>query len=88
MDETRGDVGVHGFWSRNKECIFDFRVTDLDARSHRNTAPNKVLDNQEKEKKDKYLSACHERRKDFMPMVYSANGIPGREASLAEKRCA
>ncbi len=48
----------------------------------------KVLEQHEKEKKDKYLQNCLEMRKDFMPMVYSVDGIPGREARNAEKRLA
>ena len=42
----------------------------------------------EKEKKDKYRQACLERRKDFTPLVYSVEGIPGRDAKGAEKRLA
>jgi hypothetical protein len=40
----------------------------------------KVLEQHEKEKKDKYLQNCLEMRKNFMPMVYSVDGIAGREA--------
>jgi len=47
-----------------------------------------VLAAQEKEKKDKYLKACHEMRKDFTPMVYSVDGIAGKEARSAEKHLA
>lgn len=88
IDETRGDVGVHGFWQNGRTCIFDFRITNTDARSYRNKTPEKVLEAQEKEKKRKYRDACHERRKDFTPMVYSVDGMPGREAKFAEKRLA
>ena len=38
--------------------------------------------------KNKYLQNCLEMRKDFTPMVYSVNGIAGREARNAEKRLA
>lgn len=88
VDETRGDVGVHGFWQRGRPAIFDVRITDTDCRSHRHKAPDKVLADQEKEKKNKYLDACHERRKDFTPLVYSVDGMAGREAKAAEKRLA
>jgi hypothetical protein len=49
---------------------------------------SKVLAHQEKEKKGKYLTSCLEMRKDFTPMVYSVDGVAGREASSAEKRLA
>ena len=88
IDDTRGDAGVHGFWQHGRPCIFDIRITDTDARSYRNTDPMKVLATQEKEKKGKYLRACHEQRKDFTPLVYSVDGIAGREAKAAEKRLA
>ena len=60
IDETRGDFGIHGFWERGRLCIFDVRITDTDARSHRHKAHEKVLADQEKEEKDKYLTTCHE----------------------------
>ena len=79
---------MHGFWQRGKPCIFDVRLTDTEARSYRNTDSLKVLANQEQEKKDKYLDPLHEQRKDFTPLVYSVDGIAGREARGAEKRLA
>ena len=60
IDEKRGDVGVHGFWKRGTQAIFDVRITDTSSRSHRNTDPLIVLQRQEKEKKDKYRDACLE----------------------------
>jgi hypothetical protein len=68
--------------------IFDMRITDTDARSYRKKEFVKVLEQHEKEKKDKYLQNCLEMRKDFTPMVYSVDGIAGREARNAEKRLA
>ena len=77
---------MHGFWANGHQCIFDVRITDTDARSYRRKNPQKVIADQEKEKKDKYLNACLERRKDFTPLVYSVDGIAGKEAKGAEKR--
>ncbi|EJK70939.1 hypothetical protein THAOC_07664 [Thalassiosira oceanica] len=37
---------------------------------------------------DKYLEACRERRRDFIPMAYSLDGLAGKEARAAEKRLA
>jgi hypothetical protein len=35
-----------------------------------------------------YLHSCLEQRRDFTPMVYSVDGLAGREAKAAEKRLA
>ena len=88
LERSRGDAGVHGFWERGRPCIFDIRITDTDARSYRNKDVDKVLKAHEKEKKDKYLKTCHALRKDFTPMVYTVDGIAGREAKSAEKHLA
>ena len=50
--------------------------------------PEKALAKEEKEKKDLYLQACLKSRRNFTPMVYSADGIPGAEALSAQKRLA
>ena len=38
--------------------------------------------------KKKYEAACHERRRDFTPLVYSVDGVPCEEARSAERRLA
>ena len=59
-----------------------------DTQSYRKKGSAKVLEQHEKEKKDKYLRTCLELRKNFTPLVYSVDGIAGREAQNAEKRLA
>jgi len=88
ISEERGDAGCHGFWERGRPTIFDMRITDTEARSYRNKDYDKVLADHEKEKKRKYLQVCLEQRKNFTPMVYSVDGIAGREARHAEKHLA
>ncbi|KAL7526001.1 hypothetical protein ACHAXR_001259 [Thalassiosira sp. AJA248-18] len=70
------------------QCIFEVHITDIDAHSYRHKLPAKVLADQEKEKKGKYLEICHELRNGFTPLAYSVNWITGREAKGAEKRLA
>jgi hypothetical protein len=86
--ELRGDLAVHGFWTRGQTAIFDVRVTDTDQPSNRNTAPAKVLSRHEKEKKDKYGDLCIAQRRTFTPLVFSVDGLPGKEATAASKRLA
>ncbi|KAI2507264.1 hypothetical protein MHU86_7100 [Fragilaria crotonensis] len=86
--ELRGDIAVHGFWTRGTTAIFDVRVTDTDAPSNRNTTPEKVLLRHEKEKKDKYGALCIARRRTFTPLVFSVDGMQGVEATAASRRLA
>eukprot|EP00956_Cyclotella_meneghiniana_P019699 scaffold34083_cov46-Cyclotella_meneghiniana.AAC.3 len=87
-DEARGDIRARGFWQRRKDCIFDVRLADLDAKSYKNQSPLKLLERFAGEKKKKYGKACHERRRDFTPLVYSVDGVPCEEAKSAERRLA
>jgi hypothetical protein len=87
-EDDRGDILLHGFWARGTDCIVDVRVTDTDAKSYRHRDPAKVLITQEKEKKRKYLEACLEQRRHFIPFVCSTDGLLGQEASTFAKRLA
>ena len=86
--ESRADVSAHGFWKCGTTAMFDIRIVNLDAGSYLRMTPEKALANSEKEKKDLYLQDCLERKRNFTPMVYSADGIPGAEALAAQKRLA
>ena len=84
--EHRGDVAAHGFWQRGTTAVFDVRITDTEAPSYRRMDPAKVLARHEKEKKDKYLDACLARRRQFTPLVFSVDGLRGKETNAAIKR--
>ena len=86
--DARGDVMVHGLWKTGQSCVLDVRVSDTDAKSYKSKSSAKVLEAAEKEKKDKYLHACLERRRSFMPLCYSVDGMAGKEAKAFEKRIA
>jgi hypothetical protein len=93
MDQTpptgeHGDASAHGFWQRGRTAIFDVRITDTQSHSYWNKDYQKVLAQQEKEKKNQYLRPCLEMQKDFTPLVYSVDGIAGKEAKNAEKHLA
>ena len=84
-DKSRGDVMVHGFYKRQRDAIFDVVITNTDASSYGNTPSDKILERAAKRKKDKYGSACRERRRDFTPLSYSVDGLAGKDARAAEK---
>ena len=86
--ELRGDLAVHGFWTKGQTAIFDVRVTDTDQPTNRNTDPSKVLLRHEKEKKKKYGDLCIAQRRTFTPLVFSVDGLLGKEATAASKRLA
>ncbi len=86
--ETRGDVAAHGFWSRHNTTIFDVRIVHVEAPSYRGQDHAKILARRAKEKKDKHLQACLERRRHFTPLVFSTDGLRSPEADAACKRLA
>jgi hypothetical protein len=86
--DDRGDVAAHGFWCRGHTAIFDVRITDTDVSSYLMSSPSKVLVNQEKANKRKYLEPYLQRRRHFRPLVFSADGLRGPEATAATKQLA
>ena len=86
--DARGDAFVDGFWVSGTTCIFDVRITDVHAASYKRHPPARTLKTAEESKKKRYLRACKAQRRDFTPLVYSAEGMPGRETRAAEKRLA
>ena len=79
----RADVSAHGFWKRGGTAMFYIQIAILNADSYLRMTPEKALAKAEKEKKDLYLQTCLERRRNFTPMVYSADGISRAEALSA-----
>ena len=64
------------------------QIVNLDKGYYLRHTSEKALATVEKEKKDKYLHTCMECQRYFNPMVYSANGIPEKEAVAAQQRLA
>jgi hypothetical protein len=88
LPETRGDVGVHGFFERSVTTIFDVSICDTDCPSYRNMDPAQVLVNREKNKKTKHLAACLAQRRTFTPLVFSVDGLRAKETNAACKHVA
>ena len=87
-NRNRGDKSILGFWSRGIECIFDIRIMDLECKSYIGQNPQKVLNRIERAKCTKYKQVLQDQNKDFTPLVYSIDGMPGYQTKLAEKRMA
>jgi hypothetical protein len=73
-------------WKPGTDCIIGIRCIDTDAKSVLSKDPAKVLENQEREKKRKYLGACLAQRRHFTPFVVSTDGLLGREAKNLLRR--
>jgi hypothetical protein len=59
----------------------------MDAKSYSKIPPDKVLKSGEKLKKKKYLKACLEQQRHFMPFVCSVgDGLLGHKSSTFAKR--
>ena len=67
------------------ECILDIIITNLDAKTYRKRDPAAVLQQKEKAKKCKYMSACLKKCKHFTPLAFSTNGLYGQEADAFMK---
>ena len=50
-NNNRGDLMIRGLWSRQKECILDVRVTNLDSTLYKKRDPKKILLQKSKEKR-------------------------------------
>ena len=65
--------------------MFDIIIVNLDAGSHLCMTPEKALAKAERQNKDLYLQYCLERRRNFTPMVYSAEGMLVSESLAAQR---
>eukprot|EP00978_Attheya_sp_CCMP212_P001956 scaffold4052_cov64-Attheya_sp.AAC.5 len=54
--DNHGNLLTRGFWSHGTDCIAYVRITNLNSKSYQNGSSDKVLAEQEKDKKHKYLA--------------------------------
>ena len=80
----RLDLGIRGVWQPQVEALFDVKVVDTDAPSHRTRSPEAILESGAKEKKRVYEQAVG----NFTPIVLSVDGLLHREAEHFLKRMA
>ena len=85
MAGLRGDLHICHLWQHQNYTIIDARVTDIDAKSHLNHSPDRVLEVQEKYKKNKYLLHCLYKQKHFTPFLVSVDGLLGHEPKIILK---
>ena len=82
------DVSFHGLWKLGTTTLFNMQTVNLYKGCYLRQTSSDALATEEKDKKDKYLQPCLERRHSFTPMVYSVDGNPGTEAVAAQQHLA
>ena len=87
-NEARGDVMAHGLWKKGTACVLDTQILHTDARGYSATTSANNLEATARFKKRKYLAACLEQRRSFMPLIYSSDGMAAKESKAFEKRVA
>ena len=81
----REDILLRNFWMNGTNAVMDVRMTDVDAASYDNMTTEKCLAKHEQAKKKKYLQACLAQRMHFTPLVFSIDGVMGRETDAFVK---
>jgi hypothetical protein len=81
--KRRGDTLVRGFFTRQTDCVTDTKVIDPDAPSYVKThrSITTALAAVEREKIAKHRQDCLDNRTDFVPLVFSADGCMGEQAT-------
>ena len=90
QDGARLDISANGVWGgRFEKTFFDVRVFNPHAPSNRNQTPSACYRKHEREKKRAYAQRILEvEHSSFTPLVFSATGGMGREATCFYKRLA
>ena len=87
--EARLDVKARGFWQAGQLAFFDIRVFNPMAKRYANQILKKSYETNEVEKKRKYNERVMQiEHGTFTPLVFSATGGMGREASKVFRRVA
>jgi hypothetical protein len=88
-DDARADIRARSFWSRMQNAFFDVRVFYPHASSYVSKNLQTLYGSMEKAKKREYLDRIvNIDHGTFTPLIFSATGGMGKEASAALKQLA
>jgi ribosomal protein L19 len=79
--QERGDITLRGLFERGTNAIIDVRIANLDSPSYRSQDPEKVLQQQENAKRQKYKDICETRQESFHPVIASTDSMLAPEAT-------
>ena len=89
IKETRLDISALNFWTTGQRAFFDVRVFTLFAQRHSKMAIEKCFGASENEKKRNYSNRVLQiENGSFTPLVFTANGVMGKECIRFYKRSA
>ena len=90
QDDARLNISANGVWGgRYEKTYFDVRALNPHAPSNKNQAPTACYGKHKREKKRAYEQRIREvEHSSFTPLVFSATGGIGREATCFYKRLA
>ena len=86
--EYKGGFLIRDLWENGTDSVHGMRVVNIYAKSHSENTPEKFLQEAEQAKKNMYLDACLQQRRNFSPFVSSVNVLMGVEATATLKRIA
>ena len=87
--DARADIRVRGFWTDGRNAFFDTRVFYPHAPSYRSRSLQSLYRKFESDKKREYSERINTvEHGSFTPLVFSACGGMGREATVAVKKLA
>jgi hypothetical protein len=74
-------IAIRGLFEHGTNAIIDVRIASLDSPSYRFQDPEKVLQQQENAKRQKYKDICETRQESFHPFIASTDGMLAPEAT-------
>ena len=69
VTEHKGDLQIRDLWQQGTNSVHNMQVVNTDAQSHRNTDPERCLQEAERGKKWVYLESCIHKYRHFSPFV-------------------
>ena len=84
--EKKGDLLIRDLWTQGKESIHNMRDVNTDVISYQSKNPERFLDYDQRENKNKYINVCLKERLHFNTFVASVDVILMVEAEATLKR--
>ena len=84
--DKKGYLLIRDIWAQGTEIIHDMCVVNPNAVSYQSKTPDTFLETDEREKKKKYINACLNESRKFIPFFALVDGLLRVEAEGTLKR--